>query len=53
MPVVEHLEEYLATDVVGIIAGEHKRAAVEGVVEVHFQKVVLDDVVLKFRKVFA
>ena len=43
--VVEHLEEYLRRDVVGVVAGEHKLAAVENAAEVHAQEILADDVV--------
>lgn len=33
---IEHLEEYLAGNVVGIVAGQHKRLSVEKLPEVHF-----------------
>ena len=43
--VVEHLEEYLAGNVVGIVSGQHKRLSVEKLPEVHFQEILLDDMV--------
>ena len=51
--VFQHLEEYLAGDVVGIVPGQHERLSVEQAFEVHLQEVVLDDVVLQFRIVVA
>ena len=43
--VVEHLEEYLAGNIVGIVAGQYKRLSVEKLPEVHFQEILLDDMV--------
>ena len=37
--VVEHLEEYLRGDVVGVVAGEHELPSAEKVVQVHAQEV--------------
>ena len=45
--VVEHLEEYLAGDIIRIVAGEHEGTSVEKTVEVHFQEVVLHDALLQ------
>ena len=49
--VVEHLEEYLARYVVGIVAGEHKLAPCKHIAEVHLQKVALDDIVAQLGEV--
>ena len=35
--------EYLAGNVVGIVAGQHKRLSVEKLPEVHFQEILLDE----------
>ena len=45
--VVQHLEEYLTADIVGIVARQHKGAPLEQLVEAHAQEVVLDDVPLQ------
>ena len=47
--VVEHLEEYLARDIVRIVTSEHKGITVKQVVQIHFQKVVLNDMLLHLR----
>ena len=43
--VVEHLEEDLGRDVVGIVAGKHKLFATEDLVQIHAQEVFPDDLV--------
>ena len=50
MLIVEHLEEDLRGDVVGIVAGKHKLIAIEDVVQVHTQEVLPYDVLTKLRK---
>lgn len=42
--VVEHFEKNLRGNVVGIVAREHEGATAEDFVEVHAEKIVLDDV---------
>ena len=44
--VVEHLEKYLARNVIWIIASEHELFTVEEAVELHFQEVIRNDVLL-------
>ena len=43
--VVEHLEENLRRDVVGVVAREHKRLATKHLVQIHAQEVLAQDVV--------
>lgn len=47
--VFQHLEKYLAGDVVRVITGQYERLSVEQPVKVHFQKVTLDNVILQWR----
>ena len=42
--IVEHLEEYLRRDVVGVVAGKHEGLPVEDGMEVHFEEVAGEDV---------
>ena len=47
--VIQHLEEYLAGYVIRIIARQYERLSVEQALQVHFQEVVFDDVILQLR----
>ena len=42
--IVEHLEEYLRRDVVGVVACKHELPPSEHLVEVHAEEVALDDI---------
>ena len=53
IPIFEHLEKDLARNVVGIIAREYKLLSVEDMLEVHFQKVVFDDLLFELGEVLA
>ena len=50
--VLQHAEEYLAGDVVGIVACQHKRLPAENPVEGHAQEVILQDVLTQLGHVF-
>ena len=41
--VINHLEEYLRRDIVGVIAGQHERLTVEELMEVHAEEVAFDE----------
>ena len=45
--VFQHLEKYLAGDVVRVITGQYERLSVEQPVKVHFQKIVFDNVIFQ------
>ena len=47
--IIQHLEEYLAGYVIRIIARQYERLSVEQALQVHFQEVVFDDVILQLR----
>ena len=46
--VVEHLEENLAGDIIGVVARKYERRSSEGALQVHLQEIVLNDAVLQF-----
>ncbi len=43
----QHLEKYLAGDVVWVITGQNERLSVEQPVKIHFQKIVFDNVIFQ------
>ena len=45
--VFQHLEKYLAGDVVWVITGQNERLSVEQPVKIHFQKIVFDNVIFQ------
>ena len=45
--VIEHFKENLATDVVRIIARQNERPSLESMLQMHFQKIVFDNVIFQ------
>ena len=51
--IIQHLEKNLTGDIVWIITRQHERFSFEQLSQVHFEKVLFNDVVSQSRKVFA
>ena len=51
--VIQHFKEYLTGDIIRVITCQYERLAVEQPVEIHFQEVVLDDMIFQRRISFA
>lgn len=47
--IVQHLEENLATYIIRVVPGEYKRLSLEGIFQVHLQKIVLNNILLHLR----
>ena len=51
--VVQHLKEDLTGYIIGIVAGQHERVPLKSAVQVHFQKIILYDILLQRREMLA